>query len=92
LLRPIRRRQCEIYTGRRPDYVSQRTDGRDPWAQDSAGHWAHDLRDREGGEICIEHGATTFFVDDLRVLLTRGSRWMRAVVSWSALDASRQKI
>jgi hypothetical protein len=50
------------------------------------------LRDRQGGEICIEHGATTFFVDDLRVLLTRGSRWMRAVVSWSALDASRQKI
>jgi hypothetical protein len=50
------------------------------------------LRDRQGGEICIEHGETTFFVDDLRILLARGSRWMRAIVWRSVLDASRQKI
>jgi hypothetical protein len=59
---------------------------------DAPGHWAHDLRDRQGGEICIEHGETTFFVDDLWILLTRGSGWMRAIARRSALDASRQKI
>jgi hypothetical protein len=49
--------------------VSQRTDGRDQWAHDSPSHWAHALRDRRGGEISIEHGETTFFGDDLRILL-----------------------
>jgi hypothetical protein len=73
-------------------YVSQRTDGWDLWPHDAPGHWAHDLRDRQGGEICIEHGETTFLVDNLWILLTRGSRWMRAIVRPSALDASRQKI
>jgi hypothetical protein len=75
----------------RRGYVSQRTDGRDQWAHHPLGHWAHDLRDRQGGEICIEHGETTFCVDDLRILLTRGSLWMRANAVRSALDASPQK-
>jgi hypothetical protein len=52
---------------------------------------AHDLWDRPDGEICIEHGETTFFVDELPILLTRGSRWSRANAAWSALNASRQK-
>jgi hypothetical protein len=73
------------------DYVSQRTDGRDHGAHDSQGHWAHDLPDRPDGEICIEHVETTFLVDDLRTLITRGSRWLRANAARSALDASRQK-
>jgi len=74
------------------DYVCQRTDGRAQWAHDSLGHWAHDLRNRQGGEICIESGETTFFVDELPILSTRGNRWLRAIAAGSALDASRQKI
>jgi hypothetical protein len=64
-------------------YVSQRTDGLDRWVHHPPGHWAHDLLDRQGGEICIEHGETTFCVDDLRILRANAVR--------SALDASRQK-
>jgi hypothetical protein len=45
----------------------------------------------QGGESCIEHGETTFFVDDLRILLTRGSRWLRADAARSTLDANRKK-
>ena len=72
-------------------YVSQRTDGRDQWAHDSSGHWAYDLRDRQGGEICIEHGETAFFVDDLRIFLTTGGRWLGANAARSALGASRKQ-
>jgi hypothetical protein len=73
------------------DYVSQRTDGRDRRAHDSPAYWAHDLRDRQGGEICIEHGEMAFLVDDLRNVLTTGGRWLRANAARSALDASRKK-
>jgi serine/threonine protein kinase len=45
----------------------------------------------QGGESCIEHGETTCFVDDLRILLTRGSRWLRADAARSTLDANRKK-
>ena len=75
----------------RADYVSQRTDGGGQWAQHSPGHWARDLRDRQGGEICIEHRETAFFVDDLRILLTLGSRWLHANAPRSAFDASHKK-
>jgi len=72
--------------------VCQRTDGGDRSAHDWLGHWAHDLRNRQGGEICIESGETTFFVDELPILLTKGNRWLHAIAARSALDASRQKI
>jgi hypothetical protein len=41
------------------------------------------------GEICIELGETTFYVDNLRIRLT--SLWMRANAVRSARDASHQK-
>ena len=50
------------------------------------------LGKRQGGEICIEHGETTFFVDELPILSIRGNRWLGANTVWSALDASRKKI
>jgi hypothetical protein len=45
----------------------------------------------KGGEICIEHGETALFVDDLRIFLTTGGRWLGANAARSALDASRKQ-
>jgi hypothetical protein len=45
-----------------------------------------------GGEICIEHGETTFFVDELPILSIRGNRRLGANTVWSALNDSRKKI
>jgi hypothetical protein len=70
--------------------VSHRTDGGVCEAQDSTA--ARDLRNRQEGEICIEHGEMTFVVNHLRIFLSRGRGWLCAIAAPSALDVSRQKI
>ena len=82
---------CGPFAGGAADYVPQRTDRWYEWEHDPPGHWARDLRDRQGGEICIEHGETAFFVDDLRILSAIGDRWLRANAVRSAHDAGHKK-